>query len=61
LKNIEPGAIKTDFYDRSMEYVSMPAYDNYISVVTENMSRQAMSAPGPEAMGLQNIPGSKRR
>lgn len=48
LKNIEPGAIKTDFYDRSLAFVSMDAYDTYVKTAHQNMLAAGASAPGPE-------------
>ena len=48
VKNIEPGAIKTDFYDRSMDYVSNKDYDRYTNVAHPNMLKEGASAPGPE-------------
>ena len=50
VKNIEPGAIKTDFYDRSLDFVTKPeltAYDSYIYVANKNMLKVSQIAPGP--------------
>jgi NAD(P)-dependent dehydrogenase (short-subunit alcohol dehydrogenase family) len=47
---IEPGAIKTDFYHRSMDLFSKPgltAYDNYTNLVMPNMQQAGEDAPGP--------------
>ncbi len=48
IKNIEPGPIKTDFYNRSMEIVLSPPYEKYQKKVTENMSKFSDAAAGPE-------------
>lgn len=51
VKIIEPGAIKTDFYDRSPEVMSKPgltAYDAYAQRVMKNMNHYGQTAPGPE-------------
>ncbi|MBS1811578.1 MAG: SDR family oxidoreductase [Acidobacteria bacterium] len=51
LKIIEPGAIKTDFYDRSMEVMSKPGltvYDAYVNKALPNMNKFGETAPGPE-------------
>lgn len=50
IKNIEPGPIKTDFYDRSMETVSSPVYDKYLRQVQKNMKPFSDNAPGPEVV-----------
>lgn len=53
VKIIEPGPIKTDFYDRSMDVVSRPgldAYDAYVAKAMPNMQRAGDTAPGPEAV-----------
>lgn len=50
VKCIEPGAIKTDFYDRSMNRIDKPEfnmYDNYSAVCHGNMDKVALNAPGP--------------
>jgi NAD(P)-dependent dehydrogenase (short-subunit alcohol dehydrogenase family) len=50
VKIIEPGPIKTDFYDRSMDVMSKPgltAYDNFVARVMPNMQRAGATAPGP--------------
>jgi short-subunit dehydrogenase len=50
IKCIEPGAIKTDFYERSMNRVDKPEfnmYDNYSAVAHTNMDKVALNAPGP--------------
>ncbi len=48
VKNVEPGAIKTDFYDRSLDFVSRKEYDGYVQVAHANMLQAGASAPGPE-------------
>ncbi|MGL4631973.1 MAG: SDR family oxidoreductase [Leadbetterella sp.] len=53
IKNVEPGAIKTDFYDRSMELFSNPSiteYDHYEEVTNKNTNAQGATAPGPESV-----------
>jgi NAD(P)-dependent dehydrogenase (short-subunit alcohol dehydrogenase family) len=53
LKNVEPGAIKTDFYTRSMNVFKNPAitdYDQYEKVVFENTQSAEKNAPGPEVV-----------
>ncbi len=50
VKNVEPGAIKTDFYDRSQDVLTKPgltAYDEYVRVTMENSQKQGADAPGP--------------
>ncbi len=51
IKIIEPGAIKTDFYDRSMDVMTKPdltAYDAYVNKAMANMNKFGETAPGPE-------------
>jgi short-subunit dehydrogenase len=51
IKIIEPGPIKTDFYDRSMDIMSradLKAYDDFISVAMPNMQKSGETAPGPD-------------
>jgi NAD(P)-dependent dehydrogenase (short-subunit alcohol dehydrogenase family) len=53
VKIIEPGPIKTDFYDRSMDIVSKPgltAYDNLVARAMPNMQKAGSTAPGPEGV-----------
>lgn len=53
IKNVEPGAIKTDFYDRSMNLFKkegLPEYDEYEKMtwaITQNFGK---NAPGPEVV-----------
>jgi NAD(P)-dependent dehydrogenase (short-subunit alcohol dehydrogenase family) len=51
VKIIEPGAIKTDFYDRSMDLVEKPgltAYDEMLSKAMPVMQKAGATAPDPE-------------
>ncbi len=53
VKIIEPGPIKTDFYDRSMEVMSrpdLPVYDEFVNKAMPNMQKAGETAPGPEAV-----------
>jgi short-subunit dehydrogenase len=53
VKNVEPGAIKTDFYSRSMNIFSNSAikdYDHYEQVVFSNTQSVEKNAPGPEVV-----------
>lgn len=53
VKNIEPGAIKTDFYDRSQAVLTKPgltAYDRYVAVTMANSQQAGADAPGPEVV-----------
>ena len=53
VKNVEPGAIKTDFYSRSMNVFSNPsitAYDKYEHIVFTNTQNTEKTAPGPEVV-----------
>jgi NAD(P)-dependent dehydrogenase (short-subunit alcohol dehydrogenase family) len=48
VKIIEPGPIKTDFYDRSIDIMSTPgltAYDHYVARVMPNLNRAGATAP----------------
>jgi NAD(P)-dependent dehydrogenase (short-subunit alcohol dehydrogenase family) len=50
VKIIEPGPIKTDFYERSMDVITMPAvaaYDGFVARAMPNMQRAGATAPGP--------------
>lgn len=50
IKNVEPGAIKTDFYTRSMNVFSNPDvkdYDRFEKVVFNNTLKAETNAPGP--------------
>ena len=53
VKIIEPGPIKTDFYDRSMDLTSKPgltAYDNYVARAMPALQKANETAPGPEVV-----------
>lgn len=53
VKNIEPGAIKTDFYDRSQDVLTkdgLTAYDDYVRVTLANSQKAGADAPGPEVV-----------
>jgi short-subunit dehydrogenase len=53
VKCVEPGAIKTDFYDRSMDLFKNPSitdYDRYEEVVFKNTQQAGKDAPGPEVV-----------
>jgi NAD(P)-dependent dehydrogenase (short-subunit alcohol dehydrogenase family) len=53
IKNVEPGAIKTDFYSRSMNVFKNPAikdYDHFQEVVFNNTQNAEKNAPGPEVV-----------
>lgn len=53
VKNIEPGAIKTDFYDRSQDVLQKPgltAYDEYVKITFANSQKAGADAPGPEVV-----------
>ncbi len=51
VKIIEPGPIKTDFYDCSMDLMSKPgltAYDDYVGATMPSMQKAGETAPGPD-------------
>ncbi|MEO5911274.1 MAG: SDR family oxidoreductase [Pelobium sp.] len=53
IKIIEPGAIRTDFYDRSADTLTkegLKVYDNYVDKVKANFLKAAAKAPGPEVV-----------
>lgn len=50
IKNIEPGAIKTDFYDRSQDLFKkngLTEYDSYAQITLANTQKAGEAAPGP--------------
>ena len=50
IKNVEPGAIKTDFYDRSQDLFEndeIKDYDEYEKICMGNMQKTGEKAPGP--------------
>lgn len=56
VKIVEPGPIKTDFYDRSMDVISKPeltVYDEFVERAMPNMQRAGEKAPGPEVVAHQ--------
>ena len=54
VKNIEPGAIKTDFYDRSQDLLQkdgLTDYDQeYVRVTLANSQKAGADAPGPDVV-----------
>lgn len=53
IKIIEPGPIKTDFYDRSQDLTrknGLTAYDAFINKAMPNMQKAGENAPPPEAV-----------
>lgn len=53
VKNIEPGAIKTEFYERSQDLFKkegLAAYDEYQRVTFANSQKEGENAPGPEVV-----------
>jgi len=67
VKLIEPGAIKTDFYDRSMDVFKkegLTEYDAYVNLTMPNMQKAGADAPGPEVVAQKIFKaatdGSKR-
>ncbi len=53
VKIIEPGAIKTDFYDRSPDILkkkNLNTYDRYVDKIAANYLKAAASAPGPSVV-----------
>lgn len=53
IKNIEPGAIKTDFYDRSQDLFKKEGLtdnDNYAKVAFTNTQNAGVNAPGPDVV-----------
>lgn len=53
VKNVEPGAIKTDFYDRSQDVLTkegLTAYDDYVRITHANSQQAGADAPGPEVV-----------
>ncbi len=53
VKNVEPGAIKTDFYDRSQDLFTkdgLTAYKAYETAALGNSQKFGETAPGPEVV-----------
>lgn len=56
VKTIEPGAIRTDFYDRSQDLFQNAAitdYDNYERVTLDNSQEAGETAPGPKVVAKE--------
>ncbi|HNY55765.1 MAG TPA: SDR family oxidoreductase [Chitinophagales bacterium] len=52
IKNIEPGAIKTEF-GNSLDFVTADAYKNYVPRVHQNMLDSYESAPGADVVAKE--------
>ena len=53
VKIIEPGPIKTDFYDRSLDVMTKPgltAYDEFVARAIPAMQKAGADAPGSEVV-----------
>lgn len=53
VKIIEPGPIKTDFYDRSLDVMTRPgltSYDELLARAMPVMRKAGANAPGPEVV-----------
>jgi short-subunit dehydrogenase len=53
VKIIEPGPIKTDFYDRSLDVMSRPgltAYEAFVARAMPALQKAGADAPGPEVV-----------
>lgn len=53
VKLVEPGPIKTDFYDRSQQLTTregLHAYDDFIARTLPTMQKEGHNAPGPEVV-----------
>jgi NAD(P)-dependent dehydrogenase (short-subunit alcohol dehydrogenase family) len=53
VKIIEPGPIKTDFYDRSLDVMTKPgltAYDEFVAKAMPALQKAGQEAPGPEVV-----------
>lgn len=51
IKIVEPGPIRTEFYDRSMDVIhreGLTVYDAFVERAMANMQRSGETAPGPE-------------
>ena len=51
VKIVEPGPIRTDFYDRSMDLMTkegLTAYDTFSATAMPNLEKAGVTAPGPE-------------
>jgi NAD(P)-dependent dehydrogenase (short-subunit alcohol dehydrogenase family) len=64
IKNIEPGAIQTDFYGRSKDSFindKLTDYDNYEKAVTINIAKAAVNASGPEVVAKKVFKAANSR
>lgn len=55
VKIIEPGAIKTDFYDRSQDLMTKPgltAYDSFVAKAMAKVQQTGATAPGPDVVAM---------
>ena len=50
LKLVEPGAIRTEFYDRSQDRVEAPEYEPFYSKTMDRLQKAGQSAPGPDTV-----------
>ena len=50
VKLIEPGAIKTEFYDRSQDRVDAPDYQPFYDKTMERLQKAGETAPGPQVV-----------
>jgi len=50
LKLVEPGAIRTEFYDRSQDRVEAPDYEPFCSKTMDRLQKAGQTAPGPEVV-----------
>jgi NAD(P)-dependent dehydrogenase (short-subunit alcohol dehydrogenase family) len=48
IKTVSPGAIKTDFIGRSLDFASLPAYESVISTMMSNTEQMMETASSPE-------------
>ncbi|MEM6525362.1 MAG: SDR family oxidoreductase [Bacteroidota bacterium] len=61
---IEPGAIKTDFYDRSMDVIKkegLHIYDRYVDRAFNNIQDMGASAVGPEVVARKTYKAATDR
>ncbi|MEM7107988.1 MAG: SDR family oxidoreductase [Bacteroidota bacterium] len=64
IRLIEPGAIKTDFYDRSMDVIKkkgLNVYDSYVHRVFNNIQDMGASAEGPEIVAKKTYKAAVNR
>ena len=60
IKNIEPGAIKTDF-ENSIEYITMDEYKNYVPKAHQNMLDSYKNAPTGEIVAKKVFEAAEDR